>query len=93
MAWMVLAESAGLSWLVLGGLTFMVEGVFGRSSDSSITVWTLKQAKCFGYPGPKKNGKDKLYGGVVEIDENAREEYWRDVRGLPERVADCSYRS
>lgn len=23
--------------------------------------------------GPKKNGEDKLYGGIVEIDEDARE--------------------
>jgi hypothetical protein len=47
----------------------------------------------FWVSGPKKNGEDKLYGGVVEIDEDAREEYWRRVRGLPERVADRSYRS
>ena len=30
---------------------------------------------------------------VVEIDEDAREEYWKSVRGLPERVTDRSYRS
>jgi hypothetical protein len=47
----------------------------------------------FWVSGPKKNGEDKLYGGVVEIDEDAREEYWRRVRGLPEPVADRSYRS
>jgi len=43
--------------------------------------------------GPKRTVKDKLYGGIVEIDEDAREEYWRRVRGLPERVTDRSYRS
>jgi hypothetical protein len=32
--------------------------------------------------GPKRNGEDKLYGGVVEIDEDARQAYWRDIRGL-----------
>jgi hypothetical protein len=47
----------------------------------------------FWVSGPKKNGEDKLYGGVVEIDEDAREEYWKKVRGLPERVTDRSYRS
>jgi hypothetical protein len=26
--------------------------------------------------GPKKNGGDRLYGDIVEIDEDAREEYW-----------------
>ena len=34
--------------------------------------------------GPKKNGLDKLYGGVVEIDEDAREEYWTKIRKLPQ---------
>ncbi len=38
--------------------------------------------------GPKKNGEDRLYGGRVpiEIDEDVREEYWKKVRGLPERA-------
>lgn len=38
--------------------------------------------------GPKRNGEDRLYGGrsPIAIDEDAREEYWRDVRGLPEMV-------
>ena len=37
--------------------------------------------------GPKKNGADRLYGERVgvEIDENAREEYWTEIRCLPER--------
>jgi hypothetical protein len=38
--------------------------------------------------GPKKDGSDRLYEGSVpvEIDEDVREEYWRDIRGLPELV-------
>ncbi len=47
----------------------------------------------FWVSGPKKNGEDKLYGGVVEIDEDAREEYWRRIRGQPERITERSYRS
>jgi hypothetical protein len=43
--------------------------------------------------GPKKNGEDKLYGGVVHIDEDAREEYWLKIRGLPQFVTQRSYRS
>lgn len=34
--------------------------------------------------GPKKNGMDKLYGGTIEIDEDAREEYWTKIRNLPQ---------
>lgn len=26
--------------------------------------------------GPKKRGGDKLYGGLIEIDDDARVEYW-----------------
>ena len=33
--------------------------------------------------GPKKNGRDPLYGGAVEIDEDVRDEYWRQIRGQP----------
>jgi hypothetical protein len=36
--------------------------------------------------GPKKRGGDKLYGGVVEIDEDARIEYWTKIRGRPEAI-------
>lgn len=38
--------------------------------------------------GPKKDGSDRLYGGrsPIKIDEDVRIEYWRDIRGLPERV-------
>jgi hypothetical protein len=40
--------------------------------------------------GPKRNGGDALYGGSipVEIDEDARDEYWREIRRLPDRVRD-----
>src|SRR5690242_1036306 len=32
--------------------------------------------------GPKRDGSDLLYGGStpIEIDEDVREEYWRDIR-------------
>ena len=35
--------------------------------------------------GPKRRGGDALYGGnaPVEIDEDVREEYWRDIRKQP----------
>lgn len=34
--------------------------------------------------GPKKQGGDALHGGVAEIDEDARAEYWTKIRGRPE---------
>lgn len=35
--------------------------------------------------GPKKNGEDALYRTNTrpEIDEDVREEYWREIRGRP----------
>lgn len=43
--------------------------------------------------GPKKNGQDKLYGGVVEIDEDARVQYWTEIRNAPELAHLSKYRS
>jgi len=36
--------------------------------------------------GPKKRGGDKLYGGTIDIDEDARVEYWTKIRGRPDLV-------
>jgi hypothetical protein len=38
----------------------------------------------FWISGPRKDGRDRLYPGStvpVEIDEDVRGEYWRDIRG------------
>ena len=31
--------------------------------------------------GPKKRGGDTLFGGLIEVDEDVRDEYWRTIRG------------
>jgi len=38
--------------------------------------------------GCKKDGSDRLYGErtPVEIDDDVREEYWREIRSAPERT-------
>jgi hypothetical protein len=38
--------------------------------------------------GPRRDGTDRLYGEStpIEIDEDVREEYWRDIRGEPDQV-------
>jgi hypothetical protein len=35
--------------------------------------------------GCKKDGSDHLYGGTTEIDDDVREEYWTDIRKMPEK--------
>ena len=38
--------------------------------------------------GPKRRGGDTLYvsNAPIDIDEDVREEYWRDIRRQPERI-------
>ncbi|HYQ03891.1 MAG TPA: hypothetical protein VER96_34700 [Polyangiaceae bacterium] len=43
--------------------------------------------------GPHRDGADKLYGGIVQIDEDARVEYWTEIRQLPSLVALTEYRA
>ena len=35
--------------------------------------------------GCKRNGRDRLYPGNIEIDDDVREEYWTQIRKLPEK--------
>ena len=37
------------------------------------------------FSGCKKRGGDRLYAGTIEIDPDVREEYWNEVRGLPDQ--------
>ena len=35
--------------------------------------------------GCKKRGGDRLYPGTIEIDDDVREEYWTEIRMMPDR--------
>ena len=43
--------------------------------------------------GPSRDGADKLYGGLVQIDDDARVAYWTEIRERPGLVARSEYRS
>lgn len=43
--------------------------------------------------GCKKRGCDTLYPGIIEIDEDVREEYWLTIRNRPDCVEMRSIRS
>jgi hypothetical protein len=68
----------------------------GRSFQSlkglgfKANYYDLESGDDFWISGPKRHGGDALYGGnsPVEIDEDVREEYWRDIRRQPEKVRD-----
>jgi hypothetical protein len=42
--------------------------------------------------GCKKDGSDQLYGGTTEIDDDVREEYWLEIRKLPQMIGQKSVR-
>ena len=43
--------------------------------------------------GPRKDGNDPLYPGIVEIDDDVREEYWREIRATPSKLNVSSFRA
>ena len=62
-----------------------------KGSGFKANYFDVESGEHYWISGPKKDGTDRLYGEAVpvEIDEDVREEYWRDVRGLPERLGDA----
>jgi hypothetical protein len=42
--------------------------------------------------GCKRRGGDRLYPGIIEIDEDVREEYWSDIRKEPDKKAEAVIR-
>jgi hypothetical protein len=53
----------------------------------------VESGEAYWVSGPHKDGNDLLYGGVVEIDDDAREEYWSAIRMKPENKDLKQYRS
>jgi len=47
----------------------------------------------FWVSNPKRSGHDTLYPGIIEIDEDVKEEYWLKIRKRPDLVDATSYRS
>jgi hypothetical protein len=43
--------------------------------------------------GPRVDGADKLYGGIVQIDDDARVDYWTKIRGRPDLTHQSEYRA
>jgi hypothetical protein len=47
----------------------------------------------FWISGCRRDGNDALYGAIVEIDEEVREEYWEQIRNQPGNKHLSSFRS
>jgi hypothetical protein len=64
-----------------------------KGRGTKFNHYDVASGETYWISGPRRDGNDPLYPATVEIDEDAREAYWRDVRGLPERVADARFTS
>jgi hypothetical protein len=84
----------------IGRVTFSKTGrtiyYRGRSFQSlkgqgfKANFYDVQTGERFWISGPKRDGGDSLYVSNVpiEIDDDVREEYWRDIRGQPEKMSD-----
>jgi hypothetical protein len=62
------------------GKTF--QSLKGRGFKSN--YFDVETGEEYWISGPHKDGADRLYGGTspIEIDDDVRVEYWRDIRGI-----------
>jgi len=60
---------------------------------SKANYFDEKSYQEFWVSNPSKDGSDSLFPAVVEIDEDAREEYWSQIRQDPSKVHLTSYQS
>ena len=80
----------------IGRVTFSPSGAtiyyrgktFRRIRGFKANFREVESSEEYWISGPKKNGEDALYATNVlpEIDEDVREEYWRDIRGRTPRL-------
>jgi hypothetical protein len=68
----------------------VLDSLNGRGYKSNFIDLATRQM--YWVSGPRKDGQDTLYPGLVEIDDDVLEEYWREVRGEPGR-RDTTFRS
>jgi hypothetical protein len=86
-----------IGWVELSrtARTFHYRGRHLRKTGSGYkyNCFDEESGEVYWVSGPRKDGADKLYGGVVLIDEDARVEYWTRIRELPALVALTEYRA
>ncbi len=61
-----------------------------KGAGFKANYFDVESGEYYWISGPKRDGSDRLYGerSPVEIDEDARVEYWTDVRQAPNRVSE-----
>lgn len=64
-----------------------------KGSGYKANYYNVETAMWYWVSKCKKDGNDTLYPGVVEIDDDAREEYWTSIREQPENKNVTKFRS
>lgn len=78
-------SKTGKSVYYKGRLFLKCEGFKSNYMDS-------ENRTAYWISGCKKKGGDRLYPGTIEIDDDVREEYWGEIRGLPQNKGQSSIR-
>ena len=85
-----------IGWVELSksGRSFLYGGKRLEKTKSGFkhNCFDVETGESYWSSGPKKNGRDRLYGGIVEVDEDARVQYWTEIRNTPESVHLTTYR-
>lgn len=69
------------------------EKEFRRVCGYKANYIDVETGERFWISGCKRKGDDTLYPGIIEVDENIREEYWLQIRNRPDCVHLTSFRS
>lgn len=64
-----------------------------NGSGFKANYFDVESGEHYWISGCRKDGNDTLYGGVVEIDDDVREEYWTEIREMPENKNASSFKS
>ena len=76
------------------GRTLRYRGVsLQKCKDYKANHFDVATGQRYWVSGPHRDGEDCLYPGIVEVDEDVREEYWTTIRGMPESKHEASFRS
>jgi hypothetical protein len=55
-----------------------------RGSGFKSNYYDIETHEHYWISGCRKDGRDALYSTTAEIDEDVREEYWTEIRNMPE---------
>lgn len=56
-----------------------------KNAGSKANYFDAETGETYWISGCKRKGGDRLYPGLIHIDEDVREEYWTQIRKAPEK--------